>query len=115
MIVSISFLVAESERKRVECKGGKFTLTRNSGKLGRGNASKTFTAKKFVEFVKDRDPYISLEDGTRMRVYRGGDSTDVVIETISLVESHDEKYNVRAREETQPIIPEYPDYSDYGW
>jgi len=112
VIASISYLVSEDERKRVVCEGGKFTLKKKASRYGAGRGVKTFTAKSFVEFVKDRDPYITLNGGTKMRVYRGGYSGDVVIETICIVEAHDERFSTKTKEETQPIIPDYP---DYGW
>ena len=117
MIASISYLITPDERKRVPCIAGKFRLVRTRKKIsGSRTETKSFTAKEFVEFVKGRDPYITLKDGTKMRVYRGGNPSDAVIETISIVETHDSNHNiVRKKEDTQPIIPEYPDFSDYGW
>ena len=45
-----------------------------------------------------------------MRVYRGGNPDDEVIETICIIESYDEKI----KNKTGKII--VPDYSDYlGW
>ena len=117
MIVSISYLASEDKRKHVKVRNGKFTLTRNRhSRFGGRSDYKTFTAKAFVEYVKKRDPFITLEDGTKMRVYRGGNSADVVIETISVVESHDERFDrKKTKKQNKVIVPEYPDFSDYGW
>ena len=116
MIASISYLESSEKRKRVPCIAGKFRILRSrKGLSGSRTESKSFTAKEFVEHVKIHDPYITLKDGTKMRVYRGGNSTDAVIETISIVETHDSIYTTKQTKDTQPIIPEYPDYSDYGW
>jgi hypothetical protein len=60
--------------------------------------------------MKNRDPYITLDDGTKMRVYRGGDPNDVVIETICVIESHDEKQR-EVRSKKPLIIP--PDFTDF--
>lgn len=114
MIVSISYLVSESERAHVKAQpSGKFTLKRkrkNRYSTRPGNSTKTFYAKDLVEYMKLRDPYITLEDGTKMRVYRGGNPDDEVIETICIIESYDEKI----KNKTGKII--VPDYSDYlGW
>lgn len=116
MIISISFLVTPEERKHITARRGRFMLFKSRrGTSGSRTEKKSFSAQEFVEYVKQRDPYITLEDGAKMRVYRGGNSTDIVIETICIVETHDEKFNIRAKETTKPIVPEYPDYSDYGW
>ena len=113
MIKSISYLVTKNERKHVISKNGKFILVRRrSSRYGRDIDSKTFTAKSFVEYVKNRDPFITLDDGTKMRVYRGGNSADVVIETICVVESHDEKLALKL---SKTIIPDYSDYTDFEW
>tara|TARA_Y100000310_G_C20344804_1_gene651518 strand:+ start:205 stop:534 length:330 start_codon:yes stop_codon:yes gene_type:complete len=90
MIKSISYLTSEGERKHVSCMCGKFYLVKESSKR---RESKAFSAKDFVKYVCERDPYITLKkDGYKLRVYRGGDPSDEVIETISIIESHDAKF-----------------------
>ena len=93
MIRSISFLSKPNERTHITASNGRFTLERKK-RVGSLNNRKTFSAKDFVEFVKTRDPYITLSNGEKLRVFRGGDPSDEVIETISIVETHDEKYSV---------------------
>ena len=109
MIKSISYLVSEESRNHVSCVGGKFILTKKSKSRYTRNNTKTFTASEFIVYMKGRDPYITLETGEKLRVYRGGDPSDMVIQTISVVESHDQRF----KKET--IIPEYsyPEYPDY--
>ncbi len=113
MIKSISYLVSEEVRERVPCVSGKFHLKRKPQKASlrpkrSSQSTKTFSAKEFVNFVRHRDPYVTLESGEKLRVYRGGDPTDEVIETISLIESHDEKHNTYS-------LPDYEGLLDYGW
>tara|TARA_B100000214_G_scaffold369256_1_gene342029 strand:+ start:4653 stop:5009 length:357 start_codon:yes stop_codon:yes gene_type:complete len=118
MIVSISYLVSESERVHVRAQpSGKFMLKRkrkNRYSTSPGSSTKTYYAKDFVEYMKLRDPYITLENGTKMRVYRGGNSSDEVIETICIIESHDEKAKKRVG---KVLIPphDYPDSDYLGW
>ena len=111
MIISISYLVSENERQHVRAKNGKFHLVRKKANRysTRGSTSKTFTAKEFVEYMKKRDPYVTLEDGTKMRVYRGGSPHDEVIETICIIESYDEK---EGKKIGKILIPP-DDFSDY--
>ena len=49
------------------------------------------SAKDFVEHprIKDSDPVINFYDGEKMRVYKGGDSTSMVIETAGRIDFHD--------------------------
>ena len=91
MIRSISFLIERNERMHVTSSNGKFTIYRKKRSKS-FNDRKTFTASDLVNYVKDRDPYITLESGEKHRVYRGGDPTDEVIQTICIVESHDDKF-----------------------
>ena len=111
MIISISYLVSESERQHVKVKNGKFLLVRKkvSRYSNRGSATKTFTAKEFVEYVRRRDPYITLKSGEKMRVYRGGNPQDEVIETICVIESHDE----RELKKLGKILIPPDDFADY--
>jgi hypothetical protein len=49
------------------------------------------SAKDFVEHhrIKDCDPVINFYGGEKMRVYRGGDSSSMVIETAGRIDFHD--------------------------
>ena len=106
MIESISFLISDTERKHIKSKNGRFPLNKDVKSKLKRKDTKEFSAKGFVQYVKKNDPYITLKDGTKMRVYRGGDPSDEVIETISIIESHDKQMK-------KVLVPEYPDFSDY--
>ena len=41
--------------------------------------------------IKHMDPVLTLDDGTKLRVFQGGDPTGVLTQAISLVDKHDEK------------------------
>tara|TARA_B100000287_G_scaffold156227_1_gene147371 strand:- start:862 stop:1185 length:324 start_codon:yes stop_codon:yes gene_type:complete len=106
IIKSISFLSAPSERTHITSSRGKFVLSRKRSALSKGY-SRSFTASEFVDFVRNRDPFITLESGNKLRVYRGGDPTDEVIETICVVERHDELLKV---EEEQIDFDDFYDW-----
>lgn len=95
-IVSISFLFA-GERVRIGVNmRGKFPLPKSSG--GRMHSH---TALEFVnhEKVKVLDPVLTLSDGTKLRVYLGGDPTYMVVEAASIIEKHDDQS--RSKEKTK--------------
>ena len=102
MIKSISYLIEPDERKHVSCTRGKFTLS----KRGKGFKfrTKTFTAVDFVKYVRNRDPYITLEDGKKYRVFRGGDPDHEIVEVMCMIESHDEK-----EKKKKTITPDFSD------
>ena len=106
MIKSISFLVSPDQRDHILCNSGRFKLERKRSGSRRSTDYKTFSAKELVNYVKNRDPFITLDSGEKLRVFRGGDPTDEVIEAISIVEVHDEKFS--------PPPASYGLY-DYGW
>tara|TARA_Y100000592_G_C5243547_1_gene209460 strand:+ start:33 stop:353 length:321 start_codon:yes stop_codon:yes gene_type:complete len=102
MIKSISYFFKPDKRKHVPCVKGKFTLTK-SGK-GFKFRSKTFTAVDFIKYVRNRDPYITLKDGKKYRVFRDGDPDHEIVEVMCMIESHDEK-----EKKKKTIIPDYFD------
>ena len=101
-IISISFLY-DGERVRIGVnKQGKFPLPKIRKKRTLTETLSYIhphTAKEFVEHkrVKDGDPVLTLSDGTKMRVYQGGDSTGLLIEAISIIETHDDSFAARKR------------------
>lgn len=101
MIKSISYLTAEDERKHILCIKGKFHLTKKAKGLSISSRIKAFTASDFIKYMRRRDPYITLDNGEKFRVFRGGDPDNEIIEIISLVETHDEKTK-------ETIIPDFP-------
>jgi hypothetical protein len=126
MITTISFLVSESERKHVPCVAGTFTLRKKKHTLIKTkDIRKQFTAKDLVLFVKDRDPFITLDTGEKFRVFRGGDPTSEVISTVCIIESHDEEVARLRREEEalkeKILVPDFREYLDWpgdegeGW
>ena len=97
-IVSISFLYA-GERVRIGAnRNGKFPLPKITLNKTRMHP---YTAREFVEHMKVRiaDPFLTLSDGSKLRVYQGGDPTAMVVESDSVIENHDnaEKDALRAR------------------
>ncbi len=122
MIVSISFLISESERVHVQCVSGKFQLRRKKhGLLRTREIIRSLTAKELIEVVKERDPFITMKTGEKFRVFRGGDATSEVVEIFCLVESHDievirekKKKEKALKEKTQKaIITDYRNFLDY--
>lgn len=101
-IVSISFLY-DGERVRIGVDDkGKFPLPKirkNRTPTQSISYMHPHTAKEFVEHkkIKDYDPVLTLSDGTKMRVYQGGDPTGLLIEAISIIETHDDSYRARKR------------------
>jgi hypothetical protein len=83
-ITSISILLNEKRIKIEPGYGGKFKVPDIVSKS-------MLTAKELVEHpnLKDMDPVITTDTGEKYRVYQGGDSTQQVVETISLIEKHD--------------------------
>ena len=100
--MSISFLYA-GERVHIGVdKSGKFPLPKIRKKLiaGRGvSYMHPYTAKEFVEHakIKNADPVLTLSDGSKLRVYLSADPTAAVIESISVIENHDQVHNIRAK------------------
>ena len=94
-ILSISFLF-EDQRIRIGVdKNGKFPLPRVKKSKLPGSTARSYmhpnTAKDFVEHEKVRvgDPVLTLSDGTKLRVFLGGDPTGPVVEAMSAIEIHD--------------------------
>lgn len=101
-VVSISFLYA-GERVRIGVdKNGKFPLPKIRKKLIAGSGVSymhPYTAKQFVEHdkIKNADPVITLSDGSKLRVYLSADPTGAVIESMSVIENHDQVHGLRAK------------------
>ena len=116
MPLSISFLRDDS-RVKIPCVKGKFPV-RHPKSSPRGRSSyitRNHTANEIVNLpqVKDRDPVLTFEDGTKMRVYRGGCSTDLLSEAAGRIDKHDEMFQVKPRirkkeQTTAPMRSEEP-------
>jgi len=92
-IVSISIYVNNQRVKLTPDAGGKFLIPNDS----RGAFSPALvrvTAVELINHVKIKfmDPVLALDDGTKLRVFQGGDPSGLLITAISLLEKHDEKY-----------------------
>ena len=83
-IASISILLNDRRIKLEPGHDGRFKVPEIVSK-------KALSAKQLVEHpkLKDMDPVITTTAGDKYRVYQGGDSTQQVVETISLIEKYD--------------------------
>ena len=74
------------------------------------------------------DPVLALSDGTKLRVYQGGDPSGMIVMAISLCEKHDKKYAkkilpVVSRKKKCVSVIDMPreyggyvdDYTEYPW
>ncbi len=117
LISSISYL-DDGERARVKSNAtGKFklprTYIRSRLKPSKNRSYNYFTALDFVHHrvVRGGDPVLTLSNGDKVRVYQGGDSSQMTVLAHSYIEQHDEEMNDTTDEYPfPPLIPEYP-----GW
>lgn len=80
--------------------------------------------------LKHMDPVLTLDDGSKLRVFQGGDPTAILTIAISLLEKHDKKHEKpkrtipvtsRKTKSTTTIIPPFnstyvdSDISDYDY
>ena len=91
-IVSISFLYS-GERVRIGVdKDGKFQIPRVKTAAQRLRPKLyPHSAKEFVEHekVRESDPVLTLDDGSKIRVYLGGDPTGMIALAASAIDNHD--------------------------
>lgn len=95
-IKHISFLL-NGEREKVKCdQYGMFVFEIKKGSGSRYNSKKLSLSKplKATEVVvhpavKKGDPVITLATGEKMRVYLSGDHTHMVVEAVSILETHE--------------------------
>ena len=118
MIVSISFLTADTERNHIKCVDGKFMIRKQKhGLIKSREVTRTFTAKEFINFVRERDPSITLESGERFRAFRGGDPSSEVVETSCIIETHDAEVARLDRErealKEKTIVPDFHGYASW--
>tara|TARA_R100001509_G_scaffold59611_1_gene32861 strand:- start:13016 stop:13450 length:435 start_codon:yes stop_codon:yes gene_type:complete len=105
---------------------GKFLLTYfNISKFSSTNVSRYFSLYRFVthEKVKDNDPVLTMKSGEKIRVYHGGDSSQMLAEAAGLIDKHDNKTGlkesltkkIKEKKLTPPSIFDQDDqeYSDY--
>ena len=105
-IKHISFLQGE-DRAIAKCTiNGKFLAKGKYFDSPSARAS-AVTALSFTTLpgIINNDPVLTLHDGSKMRVYLGGDSFYMVVETQSIMEVHDkeaEEYAKRKLEKKKP-------------
>ena len=100
-IVSISIYSNNTRVKLCPDSEGKFLIPSYSNA---GSPLKKVSAVELVTHakIKNMDPVLSLSDGTKMRVYQGGDPTGLITIAISLCEKHDSKYKKKIPTYTKP-------------
>ena len=116
-ISSISYL---DDGARVKVKSnsiGKFKLPRiyirSKLKPSKNRRYDHYTALGFINHrvVKNSDPFLTLSNGDKVRVFQGGDASQMTVLAHSYIEQHDEEMNDTTDEYAQPpLIPDYP-----GW
>lgn len=129
-IVSISIYNSNQRVKLTPDSQGKFLIP-NHSKFGpplvKVGAVKLVTHEK----MRYMDPVLTLSDGTKLRVYQGGDPTGMITMAISLCEKHDKKHAkkipvISKKKKTYKIIDKpysnnsyiddgYDGYDDYPW
>ena len=99
-LVSISIYTDNQRVKLTPDSEGKFLIP--NYKKGRGQAPlHKVSACRLVTHpkIKFMDPVLTLSDGTKLRVYQGGDPSGLITMAISLCEKHDKKYKKK-----KPVI-----------
>jgi hypothetical protein len=100
-IVSISIYCKTQRIKLSPDSSGKFSIPNFSTVLSSYVSNSTFsstlkrvTAEQLITDpqIKLMDPVLTLDDGSKMRVYQGGDPSSFLVQSISLIEKHDKKY-----------------------
>ena len=116
-IKSISYL-DNGERTHVKSNSlGKFRLPRiylrSKLRPSKNRQYDYYTALGFINHrvVKNSDPFITLTNGDKLRVYQGGDPSQMTVLAHSYIEQHDEEMRDTTDEYAiPPLIPDYP-----GW
>ena len=97
-IVSISIYTNHQRVKLTPDSGGKF-LVPNSKVSSFTKPLIRVTAVELVNHskIKYMDPVLTLDDGSKLRVFQGGDPTAILAMAISLLEKHDNKYKKKKK------------------
>jgi len=98
-IQHISFLYHGTRHRSMVNMMGKFPL-KASYHESRSARSSQMTAKAFVNhpIVRNSDPVLNLDNGDKLRVYLGGDSSHMVVQAISVIEMHDDYAVIKKKE-----------------
>jgi len=91
-IVSISIYTGNQRVKLTPDSYGKFLIPRYAKSSGPPLYNVTAVQLITHPKIKYMDPVLSLSDGSKLRVYQGGDPTGLIVMAISLCEKHDNKY-----------------------
>jgi len=119
-VVSISIYCKNQRVKLSPDSEGKFLIPNLSTASGAAPLIKV-TAKQLIynKKIKYMDPVLTLDDGTKLRVFQGGDPTGLLTRAISLIEKHDKKFNKQKKVFKKKMIVDLPtrgyDYPDWNW
>lgn len=99
-IVSISIYSNNTRVKLTPDSEGKFLIPNHA----RSTTSKPLVKVTAMELIshpklKYMDPVLTLDDGTKLRVFQAGDPTGLLVTAASLVDKHDDKH----REKTKKV------------
>ncbi len=97
-IVSISIYSNNTRVKLTPDSEGKFLIPNAT----RSSVSKPLIKVTAMELInhpklKHMDPVLTLDDGTKLRVFQGGDPTGLLVTAASLIDKHDEKHTVKLK------------------
>ena len=93
-IKSISFLISNKRYRVHSSRYGKFKIPIVENVNGRSrSSSKLLTAREVIshQYVQGGDPFLTLENGEKIRVFQGGDSSAMVVEAAALLDLHDKE------------------------
>ena len=125
-IVSISYLKeyvedgkAIHKRHRCHSSSGMFFLITKCAKKANGRVQMKLSAYDFIinEDVSNGDPFLTLCDGYKLRVFQGGDKTYMLAEAKSLIELHDLTYATPKKKDSNKTGSAYEhfDFDEYDF
>lgn len=97
-IVSISVYTNNTRVKLTPDSDGKFLIPNHNTSAFSKPLVKV-TAAELINHpkLKHMDPVLTLDDGSKLRVYQGGDPTGLLVTAASLVDKHDQKYEKKSK------------------
>jgi len=119
-IVSISLYCKNQRVVLSPDSEGKFLIPNMSTASGSVPLIKV-TAKQLIHHkeIKNMDPVLTLDDGTKLRVFQGGDPSGLLTRPISLIEKHDKKFAKKDKIIKRKVISDLPtrgyEYPDWDW
>lgn len=122
-VVSISIFTNNQRVKLTPDSEGKFLIPNSKGSSTRPLIKVTAVELVSHPQIKHMDPVITLGDGSKLRIFQGGDPTAVITLSISLLEKHDKKHTKKipvcskskktVKILTLPFNNTYVDQNDY--